>query len=783
MSAFSGEPPTGRVRAAWPPPAPPPSHHPWIRVLLVVSFLGCVVLDGWGLLVLASSPSLGGQLVMEGQRTVVVGLAPQGALARMGLREGEALVSVAGQPLPPQAFAVDPDEFLRWQDRERVAAFQAIVYEEARRGSVQLTLALGEGVREVVVPADPMGLARALERSLPMRVVAWAFLLVAMLVWRRLKNETTAVNLLGGLVVFASWSTTATLGFRDLVLPPTALAWLEPITYWSSEGGILTLHLALVFPLPLKRLQRQWWLRLIPWGLYGVQGVIHSFHLLPGPIYTNLPLLSLALLSFMGIATRRVLRAEDPLERAQLLWVALGAVLGFLPWVLLSALPVQLGYPGLPSSLTLLASVAVPFSLAFAIFRYRLLDVRGLIDWVVVHGVLITGAVVLEALVVSTADHYLSGNETYRQVTVLVVTAVLLLAYAPLRSWLFDLTARVSGKVRTPTTTLLNSLLSGTRATGNPIEALELTLRRTFPEATLHWLEPGSDQDALLEAVSAQKEAVLGFELGEACPVGWAGATITPVQGAEGPLALVLERQDHSPWLRSDLELLGALVHAVEPLMAMEAMRRSHARTEASLREQREDVLRELHDGLGSQLFGISLLSQPPEQLDFGLWRTRMNDLSTAAGDAMDTLRTGLTVLGAAPEAFTPMVLSLLMRAERTLGAAGISMRIQMEDELASLKLPTRQRFNLLRSLQEALTNAGRHSHCRAVVVSVRLEGGNLTVEVEDDGVGFLIAHIPAGRGLRNIQQRLESIGGTATFDSAPGQGTRVRLSVPYAQK
>ena len=82
---------------------------------------------------------------------------------------------------------------------------------------------------------------------------------------------------------------------------------------------------------------------------------------------------------------------------------------------------------------------------------------------------------------------------------------------------------------------------------------------------------------------------------------------------------------------------------------------------------------------------------------------------------------------------------------------------------------------NLLRILQEALTNARRHSAARRVLVSLRVESDDLVAEVFDDGRGFN-PEAPAGIGLRSMRERTAALGGKLEVKSKPGEGTRVRL-------
>jgi PAS domain S-box-containing protein len=94
-------------------------------------------------------------------------------------------------------------------------------------------------------------------------------------------------------------------------------------------------------------------------------------------------------------------------------------------------------------------------------------------------------------------------------------------------------------------------------------------------------------------------------------------------------------------------------------------------------------------------------------------------------------------------------------------------------------ELPGEVRVELLRVLQEALTNARRHSGASNVEVRLRTEGEVLVAGVIDDGRGFDHASTRAGVGLSAMRERVEGLGGKIEVKSSPGEGTRVAVRVP----
>jgi signal transduction histidine kinase len=84
--------------------------------------------------------------------------------------------------------------------------------------------------------------------------------------------------------------------------------------------------------------------------------------------------------------------------------------------------------------------------------------------------------------------------------------------------------------------------------------------------------------------------------------------------------------------------------------------------------------------------------------------------------------------------------------------------------------------------VSEALTNIARHARAQRARVSLRPidDARALDIEVRDDGVGFDPAQIGAGHyGLIGLRERTRLIGGTLNIESAPGQGTLLRVCLP----
>lgn len=755
-------------------------HGRALQALAVAALLACVLLDLYTVGVVARAASFGGRLRSVVGEVIATGLDPGGPLVRAGVREGDVLLRFAGRRAPPEAFVNEPDEARSWTAYDQIFSFNAFMAARIARGPVELVFRRGEEQVRVELRPQPAGWLTAVLHDLPLRLVGWCFLVVAFLIWRKQQSETTLINYIGGLGVFAALITLSSIGARDVALPPADFLRLTHLNYWSTQSAILTLHLGLVFPAPVAFLSRHKWVRALPWVLVAVQGIARILRAFHNPAWTSSILAPAALAGFAAILVTRTWRCKQPVLRAQLQWVLAGAVAGFLPWVLLSALPMSLGHEPIPARFTLLTAVLAPICVLLAIRRYRLLDVGSVLDWVIIHALLVVGFLIVEVLALS----WVSGRlpEVGASPTALVVNSlIVVLLYAPLRTRLMRLLARVTGRAQFPVADAINTLFENTRATGNPMEAVERTLDQTLAPTETLWVQPGHRHDGVIErmeALAGSREAVLGHELGDACPIEWEACAIVGVRARPEPFALVLWPRAGWSWRRSDLALAASLVRSAELLLEIERLQREHSAAQKAMREQREQVLLEMHDGLGSELFGLSLLTRVPEEAELGTYRTRMHDISSAVHEAMDSLRTGLTVLSSPPGAFAPSMLSLLMRAERTFAAAGIEIEMQIDDDVSDVQLPSRGIFGLLRAVQEALTNIARHARCSRATVRITRSGEVLRISVEDDGIGFQPGEAVTGHGLVNLQRRLESLGGRFVLSSAPGQGTRIQLEL-----
>lgn len=187
--------------------------------------------------------------------------------------------------------------------------------------------------------------------------------------------------------------------------------------------------------------------------------------------------------------------------------------------------------------------------------------------------------------------------------------------------------------------------------------------------------------------------------------------------------------------------------------------------------QERQRIMRELHDGLGSGLF-VSL-----SRVERG--EMAPAEIAGALRGCIAEMRLALDTLAPQEQDFRSTLGNFLFRWRSQLLACGIrpTWDIAVPDE--ALQLSPHAALQLLRVAQEALTNVVKHAGASSVDVQLRVRDGQLELVVRDDGIGAAgVGDDSAGRGLSNMRTRAVQLGGHVHVHGGSG-GTRVTLQVP----
>lgn len=210
------------------------------------------------------------------------------------------------------------------------------------------------------------------------------------------------------------------------------------------------------------------------------------------------------------------------------------------------------------------------------------------------------------------------------------------------------------------------------------------------------------------------------------------------------------------------------------------ALKRSRERLVAAREEERRRLRRDLHDGLGPRLAGLTLRI---ETLRDRLAEDEhvaaiLSDLAERTRDAVADVRE--VVYGLRPPALDDLGLIASVRETAAHYGADGALRITVTAPDALPPLPAAVEVAAYRIVQEALTNVVRHSGAHRCDVTLAFDPvtRSFLVTVDDDGSG-IDTEARAGVGLMSMRERAGELGGTFTVDAGSYGGTAVTAVLP----
>jgi PAS domain S-box-containing protein len=227
---------------------------------------------------------------------------------------------------------------------------------------------------------------------------------------------------------------------------------------------------------------------------------------------------------------------------------------------------------------------------------------------------------------------------------------------------------------------------------------------------------------------------------------------------------------------------------------ALQQLRELAAWSDAVREEERTRIAREVHDELGSLLVAL--------KMDVGWLDKRLSEQEQRAAEEAQTMRekmrgkcqnmgrlieNAVVNVGRIITDLRPSILdhqglwgALEWQAQEFVQSAEQELKWCMEVNEQRV-LPETMAMAVFRIFQEMLSNVGRHAQASTVDVDIVEREGWLHLSVEDDGCGALPQAFdsPQAYGVMGMRERARHFGGVIDIDSAPGRGTRMRLSMP----
>jgi PAS domain S-box-containing protein len=196
--------------------------------------------------------------------------------------------------------------------------------------------------------------------------------------------------------------------------------------------------------------------------------------------------------------------------------------------------------------------------------------------------------------------------------------------------------------------------------------------------------------------------------------------------------------------------------------------------------EERKHLSRELHDSVSQALFGIVLGTLAIQKaLDpHDPSREAVDYVLHLAESGLAEMRTLIFELRPESLESEGLLVCLNNQAQALAKRYKIQVKLESSGQEPGLELPIKH--EVYRVVMESLHNVVKHAQASCCTVRLVKEPGEYQVSVEDNGRGFDLAAVPVNRvGLSSIRERVAQLGGRISIQSAPGQGTSIRVNFP----
>lgn len=200
----------------------------------------------------------------------------------------------------------------------------------------------------------------------------------------------------------------------------------------------------------------------------------------------------------------------------------------------------------------------------------------------------------------------------------------------------------------------------------------------------------------------------------------------------------------------------------------------AHAREQDLVRQQAHDaerrrIMQDIHDGLGSQLMSMLLSAR--------LGEAEPAAVAEGLQAVIDEMRLMVDSMDSVGESLESALATFRARMQPRVAAAGLAFDWQQDEALPFPDYGPRDVLQLFRILQEAVTNALKHSGATALSIAItQPAGAAIVIRVADNGSGN--AGAGAGRGMANMARRAQAIGAGLAVDPVPGRGTEISLEL-----
>jgi PAS domain S-box-containing protein len=266
-------------------------------------------------------------------------------------------------------------------------------------------------------------------------------------------------------------------------------------------------------------------------------------------------------------------------------------------------------------------------------------------------------------------------------------------------------------------------------------------------------------------------------------PTGATGSGVVVPLKVKGQVIGILdvENRQIDAFEEREVAVLQSLANQVA--VAIENARLYEKAQRLAALQERQKLARELHDSVSQALYGIALGSRTA-RIALDKPEIEKEALIEPLDYVLSLAEAGLAEMRALifelrPESLENegVVAALTKQSDALRARHGLQIETSFCPEP---QIPLEAKETLYRIAQEALHNVVKHARASRVSLFLDANERQVTLEIQDDGVGFdAQGSFPGHLGLRSMRERAERLGGEFELESAPGEGTRIGVFIP----
>jgi ligand-binding sensor domain-containing protein len=192
----------------------------------------------------------------------------------------------------------------------------------------------------------------------------------------------------------------------------------------------------------------------------------------------------------------------------------------------------------------------------------------------------------------------------------------------------------------------------------------------------------------------------------------------------------------------------------------------------------RDNIARDLHDEIGSNLSSISIFNEVAKESairnDDNL-QSVLNKIGEYTQISQESMTDIVWMIDSKNDRFENIFIKMRTLASETIAAGNINLSIHFDESLNTLKIPMAKRKNFYLIYKEAINNLLKYSNCTHVIINVKKAAEFISLEIIDNGIGFN-PNETRGNGLNNMKKRAEELNGQLSISSLYGNGTTIKL-------